>query len=98
MARAFIVRARAERDMRAAYQWYESQRSGLGEEFLGYVRRTLEVIREYPESFPVLYKNVRRAVVSKFPYAVFYVAERSRTAVLIVLHTSRDPRVWPRRR
>ena len=46
----------------------------------------------------VLYKNVPRAVVSNFPCAAFYVAERYRTAVLVVLHTSRDPRVWPRRR
>jgi plasmid stabilization system protein ParE len=98
MTRAFIVRARAERDIQAAYDWYESQRPGLGEEYLGYVRRTLEIVRNHPESFPVLYNNVRRAVVSKFPYAVFYVAERTRTAVLAVLHTSRDPRIWPRRR
>ena len=34
---------------------------------------------------------------TKFPYAVFYVSEHARTAVLAVLHTSRDPRVWPRR-
>ena len=98
MTRALIVRARAERDIQAAFDWYETQRVGLGEEFLDHVRRTLEILRRRPEAFPVLYKNVRRAVISKFPYSVFYVAEHTRTAVLAVLHTSRDPRIWPRRR
>jgi plasmid stabilization system protein ParE len=88
MTRAFVVRARAEHDIQAAFDWYESQRSGLGEEFLDHLRRTLEILRNYPESSPVLYKNVRRAVLSTFPYAVFYVAG---------LHTSRDPRIWPRK-
>jgi plasmid stabilization system protein ParE len=98
MARAFIVRARAERDIQAVFDWYETQRAGLGEEFLDHLRRTLEILRRHPEGSPVLYKNVRRAVTSKFPYSVFYVAEHTCTAVLAVLHTSRDPRIWSRHR
>jgi plasmid stabilization system protein ParE len=33
---------------------------------------------------------------SKFPYLVFYIVEAKRVVVLAVLHTSRDPAVWPR--
>ncbi len=61
-----------------------------------HLREKLEALRSFPESFPVIYKNVRRAVVSRFPYAVFYVAEPA-VVVLAVLHTSRDPAIWPRR-
>lgn len=97
MTRPVILRTRAERDIQATFEWYESQQSGLGEEFLVHLREKLEALRSFPESFPVIYKNVRRAVVSKFPYAVFYVAEPARVVVLAVLHTSRDPAIWPRR-
>jgi plasmid stabilization system protein ParE len=41
-------------------------------------------------------KTVRRAFVTKFPYLVFYIVEATRVVVLAVLHTSRDPTVWPR--
>ena len=97
MTRRFIVRARAERDIQSTFEWYESQQRGLGEEFLSAVRQRLETVRSFPESAPVLYRDVRRAVVSRFPYVIFYVAQPSRVSILAVLHQSRDPAVWPRR-
>ena len=97
MTRRFIVRPRAERDIQSAYEWYESQRRGLGEEFLMAVHQKLAAIRDFPEAHPVLYRGIRRAVVSRFPYLIFYVVSSARVAVLAILHHARDPAVWPRR-
>lgn len=97
MTRRFILRVRAERDIQSAFEWYESQRSGLGDEFLASLRERLETVRSFPEAFPVLYRDVRRAVVSRFPYVVFYVVQPTRVAVLAVVHQSRNPATWPRR-
>jgi toxin ParE1/3/4 len=97
MTYAVILRPRAEDDIRTAFQWYESQQSTLGEEFLAHLRRALERIRDFPESSPVVHRTVRRALITKFPYLVFYVAEPTRAVVLAVLHTSRSPATWPRR-
>ncbi|HYR35131.1 MAG TPA: type II toxin-antitoxin system RelE/ParE family toxin [Burkholderiales bacterium] len=41
-------------------------------------------------------RGVRRAIVGGFPYAVFYRVETARTVVFTVLHTARDPKLWPR--
>jgi toxin ParE1/3/4 len=97
MTRPVILRARAERDVRDIFEWYEAQQSGLGAQFLADLRSTLEVLREFPASAPFIYKNVRRAIVSKFPYFVFYVDASTRVVVLAVLHSSRNPAIWPRR-
>lgn len=97
MTRQFILRARAERDIQSAYEWYASQRAGLGEEFLVALRERLEAVRAHPESNPVLYRDIRRAVVPRFPYLIFYVARPERIGVLAVLHHARNPAVWPRR-
>jgi plasmid stabilization system protein ParE len=97
MTRQFILRARAEDDIRSAFEWYESQRAGLGVEFLVALRERLEAVRVHPESSPVLYRGIRRAVVSRFPYLIFYVVRAERVAVLAVLHHARNPAVWPRR-
>jgi plasmid stabilization system protein ParE len=96
MTRQFILRPRAERDIQSAYEWYESQRAGLGNEFLAALRERLEAVRGHPESSPVIYRGIRRAVVSRFPYLIFYVARSERIAVLAVLHHARNPAVWPR--
>ena len=96
MTRRFILRPRAERDIKSVFDWYESQQPTLGDEFLISLRERLETIREFPESAPVLFRDVRRAVVARFPYLILYVVQSTRVAVLAVLHQSRDPKVWPR--
>jgi len=62
------------------------------------VNASLDAIERFPEMFVVVHGDVRRAVVAKFPYAVFYRVEPRQIVVLAVLHTARDPRVWPRSR
>ena len=97
MTRRFVLRPRAENDIQSAFEWYETQRSGLGEQFLTAVRERLEAVRSFPESNSIIYRDVRRAVVSRFPYLIFYVVRPTRVAVLAVLHHARNPAVWPRR-
>lgn len=53
MTRRFIVRARAERDIQATFEWYESQQHGLGDEVLSALHERLETVRNFPESAPV---------------------------------------------
>jgi plasmid stabilization system protein ParE len=48
--------------------------------------------------FARVHGEVRRAMVSRFPYAVFYRVEAKQVVVLTVLHTARDPRLWPQPR
>ena len=45
--------------------------------------------------FARVHGEVRRAVVSRFPYAVFYRVEPKRVVVLAVLHMARDSKLWP---
>ncbi len=97
MTHAIVLLRKAEEDIGSAFQWYEMQQPGLGEDFLVRLRQSLEGVGRLPESFPLIHKNVRRALVTKYPYVVFYVAETTRVVVLAVLHTSRNPANWPRR-
>jgi hypothetical protein len=54
------------------YNWYENQQLELGEDFLNCIDNMLDLIRQMPESYPVVYRDVRRAVVKRFPYAIYY--------------------------
>ena len=90
-----VYRRRVQHDLTAAFDWYEEQRTRLGEEFLSAVQSTFRTIELYPEIFESIHGEVRRAIVPRFPFAVFYVAESRRTIVLRVLHTARNPALWP---
>jgi plasmid stabilization system protein ParE len=47
-----ILRAAAAADVEEAYDWYEAQREGLGDEFLAAVQAALESILNHPEAAP----------------------------------------------
>ena len=96
MTLAVILRPRAERDIDSIRRWYDAQRMGLGEEFLTSVQERLEGIRRFPEACPAIYRKLRRAVVQRFPYLIFYLLVPEKIVVLAVLHTSRSPGNWPR--
>jgi len=98
MALPVVYRRKVGRDLAGGYAWYEGQRPGLGEEFLAAVDASLDTLEHFPEIFARVHGEVRRAIVSRFQYAVFYRVESKRVVVLSVLHTARDPKLWPRPR
>jgi plasmid stabilization system protein ParE len=90
-----VYRRRVGRDLAGAYGWYEEQHAGLGEEFLVSVGASVGAIEQFPDMFARVHGEVRRAFVARFPYAVCYRVEPNRIVVLTVLHTARDPKLWP---
>ena len=94
MKKALIIRPVAERDLAEAYGWYEAQVPGLGSDFLLSIDAALSSIQRTPEMYPIVHKNVRRCLVRRFPYGVFYVVEEGRIVVLGILHARRDPKTW----
>jgi plasmid stabilization system protein ParE len=91
------LRDDARHDIAAAAQWYEDQRPGLGFEFTRAVRATLAAIEREPQRYPLARGEVRRALLRRFPYAVYFIADPDRTIVVACLHVRRDPQVWQTR-
>ena len=58
----------------------------------------LDQILEHPLVWTEIEPGIRRAVLHRFPYCVFYGLEPERIEVFAVLHHSRDPANWPGRR
>ena len=98
MALPVVYRRKVGRDLAGGFGYYEGQSVGLGETFLAAVDSAFDAIERYPEMFSRVHGEVRRALVSKFPYAVFFRVEPKRVVVLTVLHTARDPKLWPQSR
>lgn len=87
---ALVFRLEVREEVDEAYTWYESQQLGLGDDFLDYVDEILDRICQMPESYPVVYRDVRRSVMRRFPYAVYYRIVSSRVIVTAIFHSRRD--------
>jgi plasmid stabilization system protein ParE len=93
-----LIEPEAQAGLAESFVWYEDQRSGLGSEFFAEVARVLAVIERTPQLFPILRGQTRRALVRRFPFAIFYVLDPDVIAVTAVMHGRRDPRRWQERR
>ena len=89
----------ADEDVAEAYADYEAARGGLGEEFLDEVERATSLIADHPEGCPDVHRGVRRALLHRFPYSLYYrlVLGAELVEVRAVVHQRRHPRTWRRR-
>jgi len=94
MAAELIIAPEAQQDVDEAYCWYEDRRPGLGEEFLGCVDACIQAICRMPELQAKVHEEYRRALLRRFPYAIFYEYAGGKVIVYGTFHTSRDPKKW----
>ena len=102
LLRKLLIRPEAEAEIVEAHNWYRLQAEGLGSEFLRALDACLSSVEREPLTYPIVYKEVRRALVRKFPYSIFFVYEQvdeenERIIVLACFHTRRDPKKWQER-
>jgi len=92
--KAILVRPEAEADIDSSVGWYEGQEPGLGMDFLDEARAMQLRIREFPLQFPEVSARVRRALLDRFPFALYFLLDAETVVLFAVLHQRRDPSEW----
>ena len=82
----------AEAELTEARLWYSLQNDGLDGVFMGRIDETLHRIEVAPESYPVAYRHLRRALTRQFPYAIFYEVTDAEIIVVAIYHSRRNPK------
>jgi len=75
-------------------EYYNAQDAGLGKKFLDEVFETIELIKKYPQSWPISSSNIRKAVLRKYPFNLIYTEMNSEIFILAVAHQNRKPEYW----
>lgn len=84
----------AEAELKEAIEFYESEREGLGAEFLAEVEVTTRLIESYPLAWTSLSPRTRRCRTHRFPFALLYQVRRDEILVVSVMDLRRDPKRW----
>ncbi|MBI3939568.1 MAG: type II toxin-antitoxin system RelE/ParE family toxin [Acidobacteria bacterium] len=87
-------RPAASADVDAAYEWYQEQRPGLGDEFVVAIDAAVASILAFPEAYPVVHRGVRRVLLERFPYGLYYRLTGQRAIIVACMHAARDAKVW----
>jgi toxin ParE1/3/4 len=76
--------------------WYGRLEPVLARDFAEAVAAAVERIRREPRSFPMIHGQIRRLVLRRYPYAVYF-REQGAEILVIALHGREDPRRWQQR-
>jgi len=84
----------AEQELIEAAAYYEHNVTGLGERFGSEVRRAIDRLLEYPELGSPIDTDLRRLMLTRFPYFLIYSSTSDLLRVIAVAHAYRRPGYW----
>lgn len=96
MAYRLKFSTRALRKTGETQEWYASQSPGLGEEFIAEMELQLKRLEQAPLLYAEVISHIRRTLLPRFPYGLFYAVRGDLVHVLVVLHDARNPSRWPK--
>lgn len=97
MTLEILISREAQADLAEAIAGFGEISAALTSRFELELERIYTNLLDYPQMYPVVYKNFRRALLRRFPYSVFYIDEKSFILVVGVVHQARDESTWKRR-
>lgn len=84
----------AEAELMAASQFYERRVPSLGTQFLEAADQAIDDIQTAPNRWKVIEAGVRRYLMPRFPYAIYYRVFSDHLHILAIKHHSRHPNYW----
>lgn len=84
----------AQLEIDDAVAWFDAQSQGLGIRFLDDIDRTVRRIVSFPLSCEEISADIRRCLLTRFPYGIVYGVDNDTIVVIAVAHLHREPRYW----
>lgn len=97
MSYLLTVRREAELDIDSTFEYFEMQRVGLGHDFFLCIEECLSKIERNPIHYRIIYKELRRIAVRRFPYRILYLVQNNSVIMTAVFHARKDPQIWESR-
>jgi hypothetical protein len=82
------------REMNDAIAYYELQFSGLGTAFKEEITKAINRIIKYPNACPIVDENIRKYILHKYPYNLYYSMEKDHLYIIAIAHQHRKPNYW----
>ena len=84
----------AKLEFHDSIKYYEIQQKGLGKKFENNIKNSIDTILAFPEAFTKIDNDIRKYVVSKFPYNIYYLIENDTIVILSIVFQRREPLYW----
>ena len=93
----YLFHPEAEAEFLQAIEYYEDCAEGLGYDFSVEVCSATQRVTSHPKAWPMIRSEVRRCLVSRFPFGVLYAIHKDEVFIVAVMHLHRSPDYWTHR-
>ncbi len=93
----YIFHPEALQEYGDAATYYDKISPELGNAFIESVENGINRIISRPEAWQIEEEDVRRHLIKRFPFGIFYTIERDHILIIAVMHMSRRPGYWKNR-
>ena len=93
-----IILPDAEIDIKETVKYYKERSKGLEKEFVKLIDSSIHDINKNPEAFPVVKYDIRKYVVTKFEFCIYFIDRIDVLYIIAVFHDKRNPKDWQKRR
>jgi plasmid stabilization system protein ParE len=97
MASEIRFHEEASAELEAAFEWYYLRSEFAAASFAEEIDQAIELIAQRPNRWPISSPGIRKFVLQRFPFAIFYREINSGIQILAVAHGHRKPGYWARR-
>jgi plasmid stabilization system protein ParE len=82
-------------EARSAITWYRERSSAAAHGFTSVIADAIQSVQDHPAAWPV-WRNteVRRRVLRRYPYSIFFLNEPEEVVIIAVAHHKREPGYW----
>ena len=94
----FKILDAAEAEIRAAARYYDAELPGLGLDLTEEFAQVLKRILAHPQAGSPVGTGIRRQLLRRFPFSVYYLVDGPVVVILAVVHHSRKPDYWKKRK
>lgn len=84
------ITSEARQDLQDAYDWYEDQKTGLGDQFVSQFKAACKSVIKSPEGYQSI-RTFRQIPLKRFPFLVLYDLIDGKIVVFGVFHTRKNP-------
>lgn len=75
-------------------EYYNLQKDGFGLDFKNDVFKALNNIASQPNLYPIIDNKIRRCLMHRFPFSIFYTIQNQTILILSIAHQHRKPNNW----
>jgi plasmid stabilization system protein ParE len=86
-----IISKKAYNEIELSQNYYNLQKNNLGNEFKNDVKHLILNILEFPNLYPTIKNDIKRCLLHKFPYSIFYAIRNDKIIILSVAHQNKKP-------